>query len=322
MPHRIMVLGGSGFIGTVLTKLLRERGHDVSVFDLQPPRDSVRYIAGDVRDRAALVAAVKDHDVLYNLAAAHADNVRPLSLYQETNVDGGRNACIAATEAGIDRIVFTSSVAVYGDSPVELTEDSPHNYINEYGRTKSLAEVEYQKWAAENPARSLTIVRPSVVFGPRNRGNVFNLLQQIASGRFVMVGAGTNRKSMAYVDNVAGFLEFALRFGPGTTLTNYADKPDFDMNELVSLVRSSLGKNPKPGLRISPAVAAALGAAADTLSAIARRPLPVSSVRIQKFQANTQVAANRVRELGYTPVVPLREGLQRTIASEFVAKAA
>ncbi len=86
------------------------------------------------------------------------------------------------------------------------------------------------------------IVRPTVVFGEQNRGNVYNLLRQIASGKFMMIGDGTNRKSMAYVENVAAFLEYSLGFENGVHIYNYIDKPDFDMNTLVSKVNKALGK--------------------------------------------------------------------------------
>ena len=78
--------------------------------------------------------------------------------------------------------------------------------------------------------RSLVIVRPTVVFGEGNRGNVYNLLRQIASRRFLMFGDGRNKKSMAYVENVAAFIEYSLSFKKGVHIYNYIDKPDFDMN--------------------------------------------------------------------------------------------
>ena len=74
--------------------------------------------------------------------------------------------------------------------------------------------------------KTLVIIRPTVVFGEGNRGNVFNLMNQIAKNRFMMVGSGTNRKSMAYVENVAAFLEYSLSFQSGLHVHNYVDKPD------------------------------------------------------------------------------------------------
>ena len=87
---------------------------------------------------------------------------------------------------------------------------------------------------------SLIIVRPTVIFGEGNRGNVFNLLNQIASGNFIMVGKGENKKSMAYIGNVVAFLEACLISENKYTLINYVGTPDLTMNELVTLVRQKL----------------------------------------------------------------------------------
>jgi nucleoside-diphosphate-sugar epimerase len=79
----------------------------------------------------------------------------------------------------------------------------------------------YKAWQEKDPEnRKLVIVRLTVVFGEQNRGNVYNLFRQIASGKFMMIGDGTNRKSMAYVENVAAFLEYSLGFENGVHIYN------------------------------------------------------------------------------------------------------
>jgi nucleoside-diphosphate-sugar epimerase len=116
------------------------------------------------------------------------------SLYDEVNVKGAENVCNACLKLGIKKIIFTSSVAVYGFAPIGTDETGKINYFNDYGRTKWLAEEKYRAWLKNDPENSLTIIRPTVVFGEQNRGNVYNLLRQIAEGRFLMVGKGTNKK--------------------------------------------------------------------------------------------------------------------------------
>ncbi|MBZ0253343.1 MAG: NAD-dependent epimerase/dehydratase family protein, partial [Candidatus Methylomirabilis sp.] len=255
---------------------------------------------------------------VYNLAAEHRDDVRPESLYEEVNVGGARSLCAVADAAGIDRIVFTSSVAVYGLPERETDETAAPDPFNEYGRTKLAAERVFQAWRAARPeTRSLTIIRPTVVFGEGNRGNVYNLLRQIASGLFVMVGDGRNRKSMAYVENMAAFLEFVLDAEAGERVVNYADKPDLDMNALVALAREAFGRRPAPALRLPYGLAYALGRSLDAVAAATGRSFPVSAVRVKKFCASTAFSARRAAELGFKPAVSLEEGLRRTIASEF-----
>jgi GlcNAc-P-P-Und epimerase len=180
-----------------------------------------------------------------NLAAEHRDDVRPVSLYHDVNVQGARNVCAVAAEKGIKTIVFTSTVAVYGFAPPGTDERGAINPFNEYGRTKYEAECIYRNWQEEDPEnRTLVTIRPTVVFGEQNRGNVYNLLRHLADGPFVMVGSGRNVKSIAYVENIAAFLEHSLSFTPGVHLYNYIDKPDLDMNRLVNTVRNELGRHP------------------------------------------------------------------------------
>lgn len=312
----ILITGGSGFIGSVLTRLLSSCGHQVRIYD-KAASTTPCSIRADVRDLEALTAAAQGIDIIYNLAAEHRDDVRPLSLYEDVNVGGARNVVAAAERAGVKTIIFTSSVAVYGESDVPLDESAPHNWINEYGRTKSLAEAEHRKWADADPTRKLVVVRPSVVFGPNNRGNVYNLLKQISSGRFVMIGAGRNRKSMAFVDNVAAFLVFAIDLPGGISVFNYADGPDLDMNELVGLIRERLERGHGVGPRLPLWAARVVGATADIVANVTGRNLPISSVRVRKFAANTEIDSRKAHGSGFRPPVALKDGLLATLDAEF-----
>jgi nucleoside-diphosphate-sugar epimerase len=318
---KILVVGGSGFIASQLVYRLADAGHCVTIYDNNIPNtDRFPHILADVRDLEALSTAVRGVDVIYNLAAEHRDDVKPLHLYYDVNVGGARNVVIAAEQAGINTIVFTSSVSVYGESSKPLNENAPHRFFNEYGRTKSLAEAEYLAWAAADGRRNLIIVRPSVVFGPGNRGNVYNLLRQISSGRFIMVGNGRNRKSMAYVDNVAAFLVTALDVGSGVHIFNYADRPTLDMNTLVSLIRRQRHLGDGVGPRLPLWLARSSAGLADVAARVSGRTLAISAVRVAKFVANTEIDAGRAFESGFRAPVELEDGLVRTIDAEFAPK--
>jgi nucleoside-diphosphate-sugar epimerase len=136
----------------------------------------------------------------------------------------------------------------------------------------------------------------------------------------LMIGDGTNRKSMAYVENVAGFLRFSLGFGAGTHIHNYVDKPDYDMNALVRATKTQLGKSPGVGLRVPTWIGLLLGRVLDGIAAVARRPMPLSHVRVQKFVSSSVFSSAKMRASGYEPVVPLPEAVSRTIAHEFDPK--
>jgi nucleoside-diphosphate-sugar epimerase len=317
---RIGVLGGVGFIGSRLVRRLVDCGHRVKVGDAASGRDSeIEYSRCDVRHADAVARFVSGQDAIYNLAAEHHDDVRPLERYETVNVGGARVICEAAGNARVKRIVFTSSVAVYGVPEGIAREDSPLRPFNEYGRTKRAAEDVYREWAATDPARSIVIVRPAVVFGEGNRGNVFTLANQVASGRFVMIGDGRNKKSMAYVENVAAFLVHVLSLDSGVHIFNYSDGPDMDMNGLVSLMRASLGKADGVGLRLPRALGTAVGALCDWVARVSGRSFPISAVRVKKFCASTRISADLAFQTGFRPAFTLEDGLVEFLKREFHA---
>ena len=314
----IAIIGGSGFLGNKMQDHLKKLKKKFTIYDLIDEDESNNGTVNVDIEKLSDLDAIKNTNAIVNLAAVHRDDIRPLSRYDDVNVQGSVNVCEAARKHGINKIIFTSSVAIYGFAPANTDESGEPNYFNDYGRTKYLAEQVYKEWQAEDPEnRTLVIVRPTVIFGEGNRGNVFNLLKQIASGRFVMFGNGKNRKSMAYVENVAAFLEYSLSFKPGLHIYNYIDKPDFDMNTLVSEARKTLfGKN-NVGLRLPAFLGMAIGYFADVVAKLTGKTLPVSSIRVKKFMGTTQFASS-VSETGFVPPVSLEEGLARTLRYEFL----
>jgi GlcNAc-P-P-Und epimerase len=160
-------------------------------------------------------------------------------------------------------------------------------------------------------------VRPTVIFGEQNRGNVYNLLHQIARGRFIMFGSGTNRKSMAYVQNIAEFLAFSTQFGPGEHLYNYVDQPELDMNTLVARCRLVLFGRTSVGLRLPGWLGMLVGYGFDILATITRKKLPVSSVRVKKFMKSTAFGSS-ISNTGFKPSCTLAEGIERTLRYEFL----
>lgn len=183
---------------------------------------------------------------------------------------------------GVKNIIFTSSVAVYGLNKHNPDENHPHDPFNHYGKSKWQAEEVLREWYNKAPTeRSLTIIRPTVIFGERNRGNVYNLLKQIAGGKFMMVGAGTNYKSMAYVGNIVEFIKYKLKnVAAGYEVYNYVDKPDLNMNQLVAEVEQSLNKK-IPSVHLPYPLGMLGGYCFDILSKITGKKYAVSSVRVK-----------------------------------------
>lgn len=319
---RVLVTGGSGFIGSRLVSELIAKGRQVSILDkVLSSRYPELCQVGDIRDPKAVAAALVGIDLVYHLAAEHRDDVSPISLYYEVNVDGTRNLAEACSASGVTRMVFTSSVAVYGLNAASTSEGSPTNPFNDYGKSKLQGEGVLTRWAEENPAVSLTIIRPTVVFGEGNRGNVYNLISQIASGRFLMVGDGENQKSMAYVGNVASFLNFVAESNvSGVSFFNYVDKPDFSMNELVGKVRGFMGKPPATFPRIPYGVGMIGGACFDMISALTGKKFPISRVRVKKFCANTKISIPALEGTAFKPPYSLAKGMELFLAHELTGR--
>jgi nucleoside-diphosphate-sugar epimerase len=317
----INIVGGSGFIGTRLSSLLKLEGLAFKIVDKALSKEfPERTFIADVRSVEALDSEISDNAVLINLAAEHRDDVAPLSLYDDVNVQGAKNLCLVATKKNVKTIIFTSSVAIYGFAPLGTDESGKVAPFNDYGRTKYEAELVYQAWQAEDPLiRTLVIIRPTVVFGEQNRGNVYNLLRQIASGKFVMIGDGLNRKSMAYVGNVVAFIQHSLAFKPGVHIYNYIDKPDFTMTELVSWVNKLLGKSTEIKFRLPYRLGLLIGKGFDLAAKIMGKKLPISAIRVKKFCLNS-VYESAIHTSGFIPPFSMPEAVEKTIKYEFLEK--
>ncbi|HPF78635.1 MAG TPA: NAD-dependent epimerase/dehydratase family protein [Alphaproteobacteria bacterium] len=307
---KIAITGGSGFIGTRLIQELRADGHEIVIIDIAHDQPI------DILYQDKLNAACAGCEVIYHLAAAHRDDVFPRSIYYDTNGQGTQNVVQAAEINNVKHIIFTSTVAVYGLNVGSPDESAPVNPFNDYGKSKLEAEEHLKKWAEKNQDHKATIIRPVVVFGENNRGNVHTLINQISRGKFLMIGNGENKKSMAYVGNVAAFLKYCLKARNGVEIFNYADKPDFTTNELTDVIYEGLHLQ-KPKFSLPYSIGMGAGYAFDVLAKITGKTLPISSIRVQKFCADTTVNADKVRSDGFVAQYSLAEGVGRMIDHDF-----
>ena len=275
-------------------------------------------VYGDVRDPQQMDSLLSSTDMVVLLAAKHRDDVTPTSLYYQTNVNGMRNVLNAMEKNGVKRLLFFSSVAIYGlnkDNPDESFTADPFNH---YGKSKWQAETLVQEWYKTHNDWNIDIIRPTVIFGERNRGNVYNLLNNLAKGYFINVGKGTNVKSMAYVGNVVAFVKYLIdNITDGYNVFNYVDKPDLDMNHLTELVCRTLGKR-LPSVRLPYWIGMAGGYFFDAIAFIFRIKPTISSVRIKKYCSTTQYDSTKAHNTGFVPPYTLSEGLTRTMEFEFI----
>lgn len=318
---KITILGGSGFVGTRLIELLKEQPHkyDCRNIDLLPSHfhNDITSI-GDVRDKNQMIKELKGSDLVILLAAQHRDDVSPVSLYYDTNVEGMKTVLEAMEGNGVKRLLFFSSVAIYGlnkDNPDENFTADPFNH---YGKSKWQAEQVLQNWYKIHPDWNIDVIRPTVIFGERNRGNVYNLLKQIASGRFLMIGKGNNYKSMAYVGNIVAFVNYLIdNMSVGYNVFNYIDKPDKNMTDLVSTVSKVLGKK-IPSIHIPYWLGKIGGYGFDLLAKISGKKLSVSSIRVKKFCSTTKFDSSKAHSSGFKAPFTIEDGLKRTLEYEFL----
>lgn len=318
---KITLIGASGFVGTRLIDLLKQDAdrYNLKNIDLLPSHffNDITEI-GDVRELEQMNEKLKGADIIILLAAQHRDDVSPASLYYDTNVGGMKVTLNAMEKNGIKRLVFFSSVAVYGLNKKNPNEEHPADPFNHYGKSKWQAEEVLQEWYKTHPDWNINIIRPTVIFGERNRGNVYNLLNQIQSGHFLMVGKGENKKSMAYVGNIVAFVKFMIeKVKEGYNVFNYIDKPDMTMNELVAHVSDVLKKH-IPSTHFPYWMGMMGGYCFDLLAKIIGKKLTVSSVRVKKFCATTQFDSSKAMNSGFVPPFTLKEGLARTLEFEWV----
>lgn len=270
----------------------------------------------DVREIESLRNSVSG-EILVHLAAVHRDDVRDKSEYYNTNVNGTKNVAKICTDLGIKKMIFTSTVAVYGFAEPDTGEEGKINTFNEYGRSKYLAEELLRNWH-NTTGSSLTIVRPTAIFGEGNRGNIFNLFNQIASNHFLMIGDGKNKKSIAYIANVIAFLEECISSDESYGLYNYVDTPDIDMNSLIKSVRYTLKNEDNIGIRLPYWLGILLGYLADSFSYISGRNSSLSSIRIKKFCSSSAFSSAKSELNNFRAPFSLDDGLKKTLKSEFI----
>ncbi len=217
MARSILVTGGSGYFGQILVDRAAAQGDRVRIFDVNPPAESsesVEYMRGDVRDRAAIRAACDGVDVvLHNVAQVPL--ARDRELFRSVNVVGTADLLVAARDAGVAKVVHTSSSAVFGIPETNpVTEETPCRPLEAYGRAKLEAELLCRE--AVDAGLDVTIIRPRTILGHGRLGIMAVLFEFVADGApvFVLDGGG-NRYQFVHASDLAdACLRAADRHGP------------------------------------------------------------------------------------------------------------
>lgn len=200
---RAVVTGGSGYFGNVVCQRLVADGHEVVNFDIaRAELPGVHYVAGDIRDPEAVAAAVAGADAVFH-NVAQVPLARDPELFESVNTAGTEVLLRACERAGVAKVVYTSSSAVFGvpeHNPV--TEDSPVRPLEPYGKAK--LDGEYLCAAAVSRGLDVTIIRPRTILGHGRLGIFGILFDWVADGVDVFVfDSGDNRYQFVHADDLA-----------------------------------------------------------------------------------------------------------------------
>ena len=314
--------GGNGFLGRHVVKALRERGKSVRVLAL-PSEDTsslegqgVDVHRGDIRDPEALVAATTGVEGVLHLAGMMG-LWRAMEEYRAVNVAGTENVCRAALAEGC-RVVHVSSWTVYGMGLGEpVREDRPLRPLREpYAMTKAEGDISVQRMIAEDQLRAV-IIRPGTIFGPGSTLNFARIADRLRAGKWIIVGSGRNALPLVYVSDVVRGLLLALdqpdALGKAYNIGN--DLP-LSQREFLGAVAREIGATP-PRLRVPYRVLYSVACVAEHLAAGTRskREPVVTRHGVNLFGTDNRHAIDRAgSELGYTPQVPLTEGIRLAAA--------
>lgn len=323
---RFAIFGGTGFIGTHFIRHLLNTGlaSEIVVLDLSPPRadtytgalkaalasGNIRFVQCDVREPIVACSLNERFDVIANLAAVHREPGHKTEEYFATNVLGAENVCAFAQAVGCDRILFTSSISPYGPSEEEKNEHSLPVPQTAYGSSKLVAEKLHIAWQRAGSGRKLLILRPGVVFGPGEGGNVTRLIRSVVRGYFVYTGNRNTRKAGGYVKELCRVITFGLEaqdlLNEDLMMLNFSMFPTPTLEDYVKAISAVAGVRRTPP-NVPRWSLMAISHVATSLSALVGRQTQLNPTRMQKLFRSTFIRPSKLIELGYTWSYTLEE---------------
>lgn len=312
----MLVTGATGAVGPAVVDLLLAEGCRVRVLTrsrapLPWPGDRVESLRGDVTDADAARRAAEGVDWVFHLAAllhvAPPAKLLPAE-FDRVNVEGTRVVAGAAAEAGAERLVLFSTIAVYGPTGADaVDEETPPRPDTPYGASKVRAEQAMAGVAVRTGLACATL-RLAAVYGPRVKGNYARLANAIESGWFLPVGAGENLRTLVHEADVAhAALLVARSLRAAGRTYNVSDGSIHRLRDVIGAICHALGR-PYPRLSLPEGVARAGARAADLALLAFGRPGRFGPT-LAKYTESVAVRADRItRELGFRPERDLESG--------------
>ncbi len=321
---RLLVTGGTGFIGSHLAEQGRRLGAEVVVLGLtgRPEEQAnaellrglgVEVLSGSITDAELCRRAVRGATHVFHLAVAMREGAKADEFFESVNLDGTHRLLEASVEEDVRRFVYCSTIGIYGHRAAGITrEDSPLAPGNIYERTKVAAERMVREFGAE---RSLprVILRPADVYGPRDQ-RLLKLFKGVSAGKFPLFGDGAGRRHMIYVDDVvSGFFRACERDQAlGGSFILAGPKP-CTLRELIAEVELATGsKKFGPKLPLAPMLA--LAAVVEDVARVVKVDPPIYRRRMDFFWSDSEFDTTRARQaLDWMPRVDLPDGIRRTL---------
>ncbi len=314
---KTLVTGSSGYIGSHLVRMLKDRGHHVIGTDRRPPA-TVRpdeFVPGDLLDPATVERALVGVEGVLHLAASKDDWGLSPAVYRRDNFEATRALLDSPAAGDVGRWLVYSTVGVMGPSAAPLDESAPFAPETPYGESKVMVERCVAAFADAHSQARVAMIRPSVVFGPGHPSNtnIHRLVEAIRRRRFLMIGDGDALKSTSYLPNLLAATEFLFeRDEPGLRTSIYVDTPVISTRELVRRISSLLGVA-VPRWRIPLGVARPIASVADAVGSRVHVDFPITAARIEKFCKPTNFDPSALLDSGFRPPFGLDEALEATV---------
>lgn len=313
---RILITGSNGFVGSRLMYYLEERGEQVWGIDRSTDcnyKTHPNTMIGDIRFMEDLRKLPGAFDLIIHAAAEKHDFGVSGEAYFDTNEGGTRVLMQYADEIACKKVIYYSTVSVYGhqDKPCDETAEYKSNTI--YGDSKFAGEKVIWEWMKNDASKEVVTLRPSVIYGTYNFANMYNLIHQMYTSPKLMIGSGNNIKSMVALDNLCDMTYFMFdKMKPGVQNLNCIDKPYVTVNDVMKIVAKTKGFQ-MPSLRIPYFIAYSIGLVFDVLGKITGKDYRLNSDRVTKFVTATDYRAEKIREMGYVQQHSIEDAMTRMV---------
>lgn len=313
----LVVSGATGFVGSAILRRAAAHGLRGIAVARQKPQTAFTDWVWRTRDEMMRNGGDRIDCAVHLEVKQHVTRPKESDIqdFESVNVRGTQQWLEWCSRNAVFRFVQFSSVkAVYAAREGRTSEDSGRPHSSWYGRSKWTAERGVEEWVSEDPRRSALILRPAVIYGPGNVGNVGAMVSATARSRFFLVGRNDNVKSLVSINNVVAAVAFLLpRMTPGTCeIYNLVDRESYTVRQIDAMIRAQFGKRGNsPSLPLGVArLAARVG---DAVHRLTGRSFPINSNRLDALLEHTHFSCDKLLATGFVHPQTTAEGLREMV---------